>query len=124
MNFTAVHFVPSVTVNSQKLQSVSLVLEMELFSHCPRFMNIVEDRNKDRLKNWRLCGVWKLPCCDHRGIKLTQNCVCFINPCVSLLVPDSVTRAYHPKLLQLLDLMLQCIAAYFQHALSWVSGET
>jgi len=40
-----------------------------------------------------------------------------------LLVPPSVTREYHPKVLELLHLM-QCIAAYLQRAVAWVSGET
>ena len=36
--------------------------------------------------------LWKLPFCDHRAIKLTQNCVCSTtNPCINLPVP-SVTR--------------------------------
>ena len=43
----------------------------------PRFMTTDEDRNKDRFKNWQLCGVWMLPCCDHKAIRLTQNCVRF-----------------------------------------------
>jgi len=34
---------------------------------------------------WQLCGVWKLPFCGHRAIKLTQNCVSFTNPCINLL---------------------------------------
>jgi len=54
-----------------------------------------EDRNKDRFKTWQLYGLWKLPFCDHRAIKLTQNCVCFTNPGINLLVPPSVTRKYH-----------------------------
>ena len=58
-------------------------------------MTIGEDRNKDRFKNWQLCSVWKLPFCDHRAIKLTQNYVCFTNPCINLLVPSSVTHENH-----------------------------
>jgi len=34
-----------------------------------------------------------------RAIKLTQNCVCFAIPCINLLVPLSVTREYHNKIL-------------------------
>jgi len=47
---------------------------------------------------------WNLLFCDHRAIKLTQNRVCFINPCISLLIPSSVTREYHPEVLEFLHL--------------------
>ena len=59
-------------------------------------MTICKDRNKDRFENWQLCGVWKLvlPFCDHRAIKLTQNCFSFANPCINLLAPPSATRKY------------------------------
>jgi len=30
-----------------------------------------EDRSKYRFKNWQLCGVWKLPFCDHRTSRRT-----------------------------------------------------
>jgi len=43
------------------------------FSHHLRFMTAGEDRNKDRLKNWNLCGLWKHPFSHHGAIKLTQN---------------------------------------------------
>jgi len=33
-----------------------------------------------------MCGFWKLPFCHHRAIKLTQNCVCFTNSCMNLLL--------------------------------------
>ena len=59
---------------------------------CP--LTIGEDRNKDRCKNWRLCGGWKLPFCDHRAIRLTMSRVCSTNPHINLLVPFSVTREY------------------------------
>ena len=38
------------------------------------------------------------------------------------IVPPLTTREYHPKVLERLDLQ-QCIVAYLQHRLSWVSGE-
>jgi len=44
-----------------------------------RVTTVGEDRNKVRLKNCQLCGIWKLPFCDHRAIELTQVCVCFTN---------------------------------------------
>jgi len=88
-----------------------------------RFMTKGEDRKKCRFVKWQLCGVWKLPFCDHSAIKLTQNRVCFTNPRIKLLVLPSVTRECHPKVLELLDL-LQCIAAYLQRTLPWVSGKT
>ena len=48
-------------------------------------MTIGKDRNKDRLENWQLCGVWKFPFCGHRAIKFMQNGVSFTNPCSNLL---------------------------------------
>ena len=51
----------------------------------PWFITIGKDWNKDRFNNWQLCGVCKLPFCDHRAINFTQNCVSFTNPCISLL---------------------------------------
>ena len=54
-------------------------------------MVVGEDRNKNRCKNWQLCGVWNLPFCDHRPRKLTQTCVCFTNLSINLLVLPSVT---------------------------------
>jgi len=86
-------------------------------------MNIGEDRNQDRFKKWQLCGVWKLPFCNHRAIKLRQNCVCSANPSINLPVPPSVIRENHHKTLELIDL-LQFIAAYLQLALALVSVET
>ena len=50
------------------------------------------------------------PFYDHRAIKFMQNCACFSNPCIIVLVPFSVTRVYHPKEFELH--LLQCIAAY------------
>ena len=83
-------------------------------------MTISTDWNKNQLKNWQFCGDWKLPFCDHRAIKLTQNCVySFTNPCINLLAPPSVTRKYHPKVLELLHL-LQCIAAHSVHCLEFL----
>jgi len=45
----------------------------------------LKDQNKDRFENWELCSVWKLPFCDHRAIKLTQNSVILTNACINLL---------------------------------------
>jgi len=68
------------------------------------------------------CGVWNVPFSEHRARKLTQNCVCFTNPYITLLVLSSVTRKYHLKVLGLLHL-LQCIAACLQCTLTSVYGE-
>ena len=43
-------------------------------------MTIVEDLNKDRFINCNLRSIWKLLFCEDEAIKLTQCCVCFINP--------------------------------------------
>ena len=85
-------------------------------------MTTGEDRNKDRFKAWKHRGPWKLLFHNHGAIKLTQNCVCFTNPCINLFVPTSVTRKYHLKILELLHL-LQCISAYLQNTLPWASWE-
>jgi len=71
-------------------------------------------RNKDRFENWQLFGLWKLPFRNDGAIKLTQNCICFINPCINPFVPTSVTREYNPKVLEYLHL-LQCISAHLQN---------
>jgi len=86
-------------------------------------MTTDEDRNKVLLKNWKLCGLWKLPFRHHGAIKLTQNCVCFINPCINPILPTCVTREYNPKVLERLYL-LQCISAHLQKTLPWVSWVT
>ena len=44
-------------------------------------------------------------------------------PCINLFVPTSVTREYHPKVLERLHL-LQCISAHLQTTLTWASWET
>ena len=62
----------------------------------------------------------KAPFCDHRAIKFTYNCFP-PNPSVNLLVLPPVTREYHSKVLEHIDL-LSCIAVYLQRALVWVSG--
>jgi len=51
-------------------------------------------RNKDLFEALRCL---KAPFFDQVKIKLTQNCICFTNPCIILLVPFSVTREYHHK---------------------------
>jgi len=43
------------------------------FSRHLRFMTSGEDRNKDRVKSWNLCDLWKHPFRHHGAIKLTQN---------------------------------------------------
>ena len=86
-------------------------------------MTTGEDRNKDPYKNWKLCGLWKLPFRHHGALKLTESCVCFTNPCINPFVPTSVTREYHLKKLRRLNL-LQIISAHLQTTLPWASWET
>jgi len=52
-----------------------------------------------------------------------QNCVSFTNPCINPFVSTSVTREYHPKVLERLHL-LQCIFAHLQNTLPWASWDT
>ena len=122
-NFTAVHFVTKCHIvnSSQKIPSSSPWTWDGILSfiYYPRFMIIGEARSKDRFKNWRLCGVWQLPFCDHRAVKLTRNCVCFTNPCINLPVTPSVSHEYHPKILELFDL-LQYIVTCSTHWLGFL----
>ena len=93
------------------------------FSRHLRFITTGEHRNNDRFKNWKLCGLWNLTFCDHRAIKLTQNCVCFTNPYINIFVPTSTTREYHSKVLGRLHL-LQCISAHLRSTMPWAFWET
>jgi len=93
------------------------------FSRRLRLMTTGEDRKNDQFKNWKLCGLWKLPFRHHGAITLTQKCVWFTNPCINSFVPTSVTREYHPKVLERLHL-LQCISAHLKNTLPWASWET
>ena len=43
-------------------------------------------------KNWKLRVLWKLPFRHHGATKLTQNCVCFTNPCINPFAPTFVAR--------------------------------
>ena len=95
-----------------------LLIAFSQSSPTVRFVTTGEDRNKYQFKNWMLCGLWKLPFRHHGAIKFTQNCSCFINPCINAFVPTSVTREYHHKVLERLQL-LQCISAHLQNTLSW-----
>jgi len=56
-------------------------------------MNTGKDWNNDGFENWQLCDTWNLSLYDQRAIKLTQNCVCFIDPYIFFVLP-SVTREY------------------------------
>jgi len=64
------------------IPSVPLILEIALFQWLTRrLMTMGKDRNKDRFKNWQLCGVWKLPLCDHINevhaeVRLLYQSVC------------------------------------------------
>ena len=85
-------------------------LRWHSFSHYPWFANTHEDRNEGCLKNGQLCGVWKLQICHHRAMNVTQICVCFANPCISLTLSPFITREFHCKMLEFFDL-LQCITS-------------
>ena len=77
-------------------------------------MTTGEDRNKDRFENKALRSL-KAPFSQPRSsIKLTQNCV--TNPCINLHDPPSITREYHPNVLERLHLLLG-ISAHLQNTL-------
>ena len=91
--------------------SAACIWEDSFFSHDPRFITIGKDPNKNRFKNWQLSGVWKLPFCDHRAIKLTKNCVSLTNPWINLLALPSATPKYNPRYLNFTScsvLLLTC----------------
>ena len=87
------------------------------------FFLIINLKNKDRFKNSKLCGLWKLPYRHHGAIKFKQNWVFLSNLCINILVATSVTRQYHPKVLERLHL-LQCISGHLQNTLPWASWKT
>ena len=60
------------------IQTLPIVLHS--FKHYPKLIAMGVDCDKHRFKNWKLCGVSKVPFCDHRTIGLTQNSVYVINP--------------------------------------------
>ena len=110
------------TENSSQISHLcSLFFRQHFFSRHLRFMITGEDRNKDRLKNWKIYCHWKLPFRHHGAIKFTQNCVCFTNPCINSFVPTSVTREYYPEVL--LNL-LQGTSAHLQNTPPWASWKT
>ena len=92
------------------------------FSHCPGFMTIGENQNQDQFKNWPLCGFENSLFCDHREMKPRELHVLHQSVYKSPF-PPTVTRTYHPRAPELLDL-LQCIVAYLPRTMAWVSGET
>ena len=107
------------TENSSQISHLCrLFFWLYSFSRHLRIMTTGEDRKKDRLKNWKLCVLWKCTFRHHGAIKLTQNCVCFTNPCINPFVPTYVNRKYHPMVLERLHL-LQCISAHLQNTLPW-----
>ena len=119
-NLTSVS--PFVTPRTlQKSHLWRLHLSWYSFGHYPKFMTIGKDRNKDRFKNWQLCDVWKLPFCDYRPIKLTQNCVSFTNPCINLLPPLlNTTHRY----LNFSTLGTWTSPPHLPHTLPWFCRET
>jgi len=90
-----------------KILFLTLVLEITLFQSLPK----IHDHRWESEQKLTALRCLKAPVLWPQSDKLTQNCVCFINPCINLLVPPSVTREYHTKVFELLH-YLQCIAAY------------
>jgi len=87
------------------------------------FFLIINLKNKDRFKNSKLCGLWKLPYRHHGAIKFKQNWVFLSNLRINILITTSVTRQYHPKVLERLHL-LQCVSGHLQNTLPWAYWET
>jgi len=57
------------------------------------------------------------------GFTPVQSCVSFTHPCINPFVPTSITREYHPKVLERLHCLL-CIFAHVQNALPCAFWET
>jgi len=85
-------------LHKNSISTVCTVLEIELSTSMGRNGTKIDWKT-------RLCGLWKLPFCDHGTIKLTENCICFTNRCVNLHFLPSVTHEHHPEVLELLDLL-------------------
>jgi len=104
-----------------KSQFLPLVLEIVFFQSLPKIHDHRWGSEQTDLKTDSFAVVSKLPFCRHRAIKLTQNCVCFTNPCINLSISPSVAREYHSKVLELGHL-LQCtyssLAVYTLHRVS------
>jgi len=81
-----------------------------------------EQRPIEKLKALRALKAPVLSPRSNKAHAERQNCVSFTNPCINPFVPTSVTREYHPKVLERLHL-LQCIFAHLQNTLSWASWE-
>ena len=67
-----------------------------------------EDRNKSRLKKFKVSSGYKLPFCDHGMKKLPQYFICLTEPCSNLLILPSVFHEYDSKVLERIDL-LPCV---------------
>jgi len=73
-------------------------------------MTTGKDWNKGRL-NWKLCSLWKILCCHHEAINLTQNCVCLRNSCFNIF-----------NILRLLtEFLLQYLCSEFRYQGTWTS---
>ena len=107
----------------RKIPSLPLLPEIALFHSLPKIREHVWGSEKKRLENGWFFSVGKLPFCDYRALNLTQNCLCFTNQWINLLVMFTVTSEHHPKVLGPLPI-LQFIASYLQRTLAWFSGET
>jgi len=79
-------------------------------------MTTGEDRNKDRFKNWQLFESSRFIQSDkaHAELRLLNQSA------YHFLVPPSVTREYHPKVLE--RYLLQCIVAHLECTLGVYTG--
>ena len=117
-NFTASHFISKWQASQPelfvKIPPLPFAIEVILTETLPKNMTSIE-----KLKIW---SGWKFPFCDHVTTKLTQNFICFINPCINLLLLRCSTCEYHHKLrVKLLNLQ-QCITVHLKHILSYISS--
>ena len=106
-----------------KVPPQPLVLAIALFQLLPK----IHDHRwgPEQRPIYKLTALWCLKAAvawpqsekAHAGFRLF-----FSNPCINFPFPSSVTREYHPKILELLD-PLQCNTPYLQPALPRVSGE-
>jgi len=87
-----------------KIQSLQLAREIALIQSLPKIRDLRWGSEQRAI--YKLAALMCLKAVLWtRAIKLTQNCVCFGNPCTNLLVSSFVTREYHPKVVEFLHLL-------------------
>jgi len=83
---------------------------MQANSSCQKVWLNSEDRNKDRFKNWKFCGLWKLALCHYRAANLAHRTAF-----------DFETFGSNPFVPSLVNTNPMYLNAHMQNALPWAS---